>query len=75
MNVDMLYASVGIREGDVKIDYIVPLDGLSEETFKAAFPDYDEYNGTAYIFRNGGLGRKTKFVPGLTDFLNAHPHE
>ena len=74
VNVDMLYASVGIREGDVKIDYIVPLDGQSEETFKAAFPNYDEYNGTAYIFRSG-LGRKTKFVPGMTDFLGAHPHE
>ena len=74
VNVDMLYASVGIREGDVKIDYIVPLDGQSEETFKAAFPNYDEYNGTAYIFRSG-LGRKTKFVPGMTDFLAAHPHE
>ena len=74
VDVDMLYASVGIREGDVKIDYIVPLDGRSEETFKAAFPNYDEYNGTAYIFRSG-LGRKTKFVPGMTDFLGAHPHE
>lgn len=74
VDVDMLYASVGIREGDVKIDYIVPLSGRSEETLKAAFPDYDEYNGTAYIFRSG-LGRKTKFVPGMTDFLGAHPHE
>ena len=75
VDVDMLYASVGIREGDVKIDYIVPLDGQSEETFKAAFPNYDEYNGTAYIYRAGGLGRKTKFVPGMNDFLGAHPHE
>ena len=74
VDVDLLYASVGIREGDVKIDYIVPLSGQSEETLKAAFPDYDEYNGTAYIFRSG-LGRKTKFVPGMTDFLGAHPHE
>ena len=74
VDVDMLYASVGIREGDVKIDYIVPLSGKSEETLKAAFPDYDEYNGTAYIYRTG-LGRKTKFVPGMTDFLGAHPHE
>ncbi len=35
---------------------------------------YDEYDGTSFIFRTG-LGRKTKFVPGLTEFLNAHPHE
>lgn len=74
VDVDLLYASVGIRENGVKIDYIVSLQGPSEETFKAAFPDYDEYNGTAYIFRTG-LGRKTKFVPGLTDFLSSHPHE
>ena len=74
VNVDLLYASVGIRENGEKIDYIVPLAGQSEETFKEAFPDYDEYNGTAYIFRKG-LGRKTLFVPGLTDFLGAHPQE
>lgn len=71
---DMLYASVGVYEGDVRTDYIIPLDGRSEETFKAAFPNYDDYNGTAYIFRSG-LGRKTKFVPGMTDFLGAHPQE
>ncbi len=74
VDVDMLYASVGIREGDLKIDYIVPLSGRSEEILKEAFPNYDEYNGTAYIFKSG-LGRKTKFVPGMTDFLGAHPHE
>ena len=34
----------------------------------------DEYNGTAYIYRSG-LGRKTVFVPGMNDFLGAHPHE
>lgn len=74
VDVDLLYASVGVYEGDVRTDYIIPLDGRSEETFKAAFPNYDEYNGTAYIFRLG-LGRKTKFVPGMTDFLGAHPQE
>jgi len=74
VNVDLLYASVGVYEGDVRTDYIIPLDGQSEETFKAAFPNYDDFNGTAYIFRSG-LGRKTKFVPGLTDFLGAHPQE
>ena len=72
---DLLYAEISIRENGIKTDYIVPCEGLSQETFEAAFPNYDEFNGTAYIFRNGGLGRKTKFVPGLTDFLNAHPHE
>ena len=41
---------------------------------KDAFPDYDEYNGTAYIFRTG-LGRKTKFVPGLTDYLGTYPYD
>ena len=75
LRVDLLYASVGIRENGVKTDYIVPCEGQSKDVFEAAFPHYDEFDGTAYIFRNGGLGRKTKFVPGLTDYLNAHPHE
>jgi len=74
VQVDMLYASVGIRENGQKIDYIVPAEGLSKETFEAAFPNYDEYDGTSYIFRTG-LGRKTKFVPGMTEYLNARPHE
>ena len=74
-NVDLLFASVGIREEDQKIDYIIPADEQSRAYFEAAFPNPDEYNGTAYIFRNGGLGRKSKFVPGLTDYLNSHPHE
>ena len=74
-NVDLLYADIGIREGDVKVEYIVPCDGKSREYFEAAFPNYDEFDGTSYIFRNGGLGRKTKFVPGLTEYLNSHPHE
>jgi manganese-dependent inorganic pyrophosphatase len=75
VQVDLLYASVGIREDGVKTDFIVPCEGQSRDYFEAAFPNYDEYDGTSYIFRNGGLGRKTKFVPGLTDYINAHPHE
>ena len=75
LQVDLLYASVGIRENGAKINYVVSCEGLSKDVFEAAFPYYDEYDGTAYIFRNGGLGRKTLFVPGLTDYLNAHPHE
>ncbi len=73
-DVDLMYASVGIRDGDMKIDRIVPADGRSAQMICDAFPDYDEYDGTSYIFRKG-LGRKTKFVPGLTDFLEARPHE
>ena len=72
--VDLLYADVGIRENGEKIDYIVPADDRAKETLVAAFPNYDEFDGTAYIYRKG-LGRKTKFVPGLTDFLAAHPSE
>ena len=75
VDVDLLYAEVGIREEGVKTDFIVPCEGQSRDYFEAAFPNCDEYDGTSYIFRNGGLGRKTKFVPGLTDYLNAHPHE
>ncbi|MDO4796606.1 MAG: DHH family phosphoesterase [Coriobacteriales bacterium] len=73
-NVDLLYASVGIRENGQKIDRIIPANEHSKEVFEAAFPKCDEYDGTSFVFRTG-LGRKTKFVPGLTKFLNAHPHE
>ena len=72
---ELLYAEVGIREGDVKVDYIVSADGQSRDVFEAAFPKCDEFDGTSYIYRNGGLGRKSKLVPGLTEYLNAHPHE
>lgn len=72
---DLMYASVGIREDGVKIDYIVPANEHSREVFVAAFPNYDEFDGTSYIFRGGGLGRKSKFVPGLTDYLASYPHE
>lgn len=75
VDMDLLYAEVGIREGDVKIDYIVCCDGQSVDVFEAAFPEGGEFDGTSYIFRNGGLGRKSKLVPGLTEYLNAHPKE
>ena len=75
VQVDLLYAGVGIREDGVKTDFIVSCDGQSRDVFEAAFPNYDEYDGTSYIFRDGGLGRKSKFVPGLTEYLNAHPQE
>ena len=74
-DVDLMYASVGIRENGEKIDYIVPANEYSDAVFKAAFPNYDDYDGTAYIFRTPGLGRKSLFVPGLTDYLLAHPME
>ena len=74
-DVDLMYASVGIRENGEKIDYIVPANEYSDAVFKAAFPNYNDYDGTAYIFRTPGLGRKSRFVPGLTDYLMAHPHE
>ena len=73
-DVDLLYTTVGIREPGLTADYVIPLDEHSEEILTAAFPDYDEYNGTAYIYRSG-LGRKTIFVPGMNDFLGAYPHE
>ncbi len=74
-DVDLMYASVGIRENGEKIDYIVPVNEHSDAVFKAAFPNYDDYDGTAYIFRTPGLGRKSLFVPGLTDYLLSHPTE
>ncbi len=69
---DLMYASV--RADDKKIDYIVPGNEHSEGVLKAAFPDYDEYDGYAYIYKSG-LGRKSKFVPGLNDYLGAVSHE
>ena len=69
---DLIYASV--RAENKKIDYIVPGNEYSEAVFKAAFPNYDEYDGYAYIFKSS-LGRKSKFVPGLTDYLASKPHE
>ena len=75
VQVDLLFADVGIREGSEKTDFIIPCEGLSREYMDAVFPNYDEYDGTSYIYRNGGLGRKSKFVPRLTDYLNSHPHE
>ena len=75
VKMDLLYAGVGIREGNVKTDFIVSCDGRSRDVFEAAFPNCAEFDGTSYIFRHGGLGRKSKLVPGLTDYLNAHPHE
>jgi len=73
--VNLLYVIIGIREGDEKTDYIIACDGQSREVFEAAFSSPDEYDGTSYIFRNGGLGRKSRLVPGLTEHLNAHPLE
>ena len=73
-DVELMYAEVSIREEGVKIDYVACADEHSKEVFEEAFPDYDEFDGTSYIFRKG-LGRKTKLVPGLTDFLGLYPHE
>ena len=73
-DVELMYASVGIRENGEKIDRIVPADERSRQVFEAAFPNYDEFDGTSYVFRTG-LGRKTLFVPGLTDYLASYPHE
>lgn len=73
-DVGLMYAEIGIRENGEKIDYVVPVDELSKQIFEQAFPDYDEYDGTAFIFRKG-CGRKTVFVPGLSDFLATQPHD
>ena len=71
---DLMYADIMIRENGQKIDYIVPANQISADTLIAAFPDYDECDGTSYIYRKG-LGRKSVFVPGMTEYLNTHPHE
>lgn len=71
---DLMFALVGIRENGLTVDRIVPANERSKEVFEAAFPNNDGYDGTSFLF-NDGLGRKTKFVPGLTDFLMSYPHE
>ncbi len=71
-DVDLMY--LAIRAENKKIDYIIPADQRSEDMLKAAFPNYDEYDGVAYIYKSS-LGRKSKFVPGMNDYLAAHPHE
>ncbi len=72
-DVDLIYAAVTMRENGLKHDYIVPGNELSESILKNAFPNY-KYDGTSYLY-DTGLGRKTIFVPGLTDYLAARPHE
>ena len=71
---DLLYALISIRSEGKKIDYVVPGNDYSRQVFCEAFPDYDEFNGTAYIYRKG-MGRKTVFVPGLTEYLGTYPRE
>ena len=73
-SVDLLYASVGIRENGEKIDYIVPANELSKMIIEEAVGSYDEYDGTAFIYRKG-MGRKTKFVPALTDYFASQPSQ
>lgn len=73
-DVDVMYMSVGMRENGEKIDRVVAANERSAKILEAAFPNYDEFDGTSYVFRKG-IGRKTIFVPGLTDYLNAHPGE
>ncbi len=72
--VDMLFALVTMRENGEKVDCVVPGNELSSQVMKAAFPDYDDYDGTSFVYRSG-MGRKTIFVPGLTEYLSMYPHE
>ena len=73
-DVDLIYASIGMREDGKKNDYIVAGNERSESILLNAFPDYDESDGTYYLYKKG-MGRKTVFVPGLTEYLSATPHE
>lgn len=71
-DINLMYMSV--RADNVKCDYIIPADAYSESILKNAFPNYDEFNGTAYIYKSG-LGRKSKLVPGLNAYLTSYPQE
>ncbi len=72
-DVDLIYCVVGMRENGLKHDYVVCGNERSESILKNAFPDH-QFDGTSYLY-DKGIGRKTVFVPGLTDYLAAHPHE
>ena len=73
--VGLMYVDITIREDGIKTDFIVPVDDLSGQILELAIPTFDEYDGTSFIYRNGGCGRKSKLVPGLSDFLATQPHD
>ncbi|MBP3870722.1 MAG: hypothetical protein J6E46_07075 [Faecalicoccus sp.] len=53
--------------------FIVPADENSKIVFEKTFPEF-ELDDEVYVMRKS-LGRKSKFVPGLTEYLAARPHE
>lgn len=52
-DVDLIYASVVMRENGVKHDYVVPGNDLSETILKNAIPNY-KYDCTSYLYDQSG---------------------
>lgn len=73
-DLDLLYVTVGVFTEDSQTEYVIPADEYSKQVFEDAFPDLGEFDGTAFVVHKG-IGRKRVFVPGLTEYLAAHPHE
>lgn len=71
--INYMYAAVRVEGDGKKIDFIVPADENSKIVFEETFPDF-ELDDDVYVMRKS-LGRKSKFVPGLTEYLAARPHE
>ncbi|MBQ1624412.1 MAG: hypothetical protein II096_00080, partial [Erysipelotrichaceae bacterium] len=72
---DLFYCEVSMYEDGKKYDYVIPADEKSASVLKNACESYDYEEHEDYILFKTGLGRKSKFVPGLTNYLGSYPHE
>ena len=72
---DLFYCEVSMYEDGKKYDYVIPADEKSASVLKNACESYGYEEHEDYIFFKTGLGRKSKFVPGLTNYLGSYPHE
>lgn len=73
-DLDLLYVTVGVFTEDKQVEYTIPADEYSKNVFEDTFPDLGEFNGQAFVITKG-IGRKKVFVPGLMEYLAAHPQE
>jgi len=71
----LFYCEVSMYEDGKKYDYVIPADEKSASVLKNACESYGYEEHEDYILFKTGLGRKSKFVPGLTNYLGSYPHE
>ena len=71
---DMAFAMVSIMHDEISKTYLVPSDEAAEEVLEAAFGDTAVKEGDVYEVEPY-MSRKQKFVPAVTDVLEAHPKE